>query len=289
MSKVQLVSAAQIFSATDIVLSVPTVQAAKVNSRKETPVDEPIRLVQAYGELGCVYRERAILNKSPENLQIAYANDSFKRAIMVAGQHGYHVLIADVYEDIAQMYFRIGEHKKAEQQLLLAVDSIPEECMPNMLAKSTLGTFSGCSEDYWQQLGKIHILYGNIKILEKSRTDKNRQRNIRSAIEHYVLAVSYFESFMTRPLSPENIWLYPDLYPQLAYHVLFTSEIHDRLGDLKSEDLTWVRKYVLPPLYQKHKVSPRVQTFFDRATEFIQRITGGANFEETEFSSKLDA
>ena len=284
-----LVSAAQIFGATDVALSVPTAQAAKVNSRNEKPIDEPIRLVQAYGELGCVYRERAILNKSPENLQIAYANESFKRAIMVADQHDYHVLIADIYEDIAQLYFRIGEYKEAEQQLRLAVDSIPEECRPNMPAKSTSGTFPGCSEDYWQQLGKIHILYGNIKILEKSRTTRNRQRNITSAVEHYVLAVSYFESFMTRPLSPENIWLYPDLYPQLAYHILFTSEIHDRLGDLKPDDLMWVRNNILPSLYQKHNISSRVQTFFERATEFIQRISGSSGLEDTEFSIRLDA
>jgi len=282
-AEAHLTVAASIFGATDMKQDSWATSSAMTGIQIGAAVDEPIRLAQAYGELGCVYRERVILSGGADISQFDLARDLFERAVNVAEEHGYDVLRADTYEDMAEMHFKIGEYEAAEDRLRLAEAAIPMACKLNSQVKSAPGIVRGCSEDFWQQLGKIHILRGNITIMsllgDKSGVGRTRLKQLRDAMEHYVLAVSYFDRFLTRPLNHDNARLYPDLHPQLAHHALFTEEIYGRLDDLRPDDLRLVREDILPSLYQEHGVSRGVRSFFDRGLEFLQNLAASGDSE----------
>jgi tetratricopeptide (TPR) repeat protein len=267
-----LLRAARIFGATDTLEPTGSTHPETRDAQIDKTVDEPIRLVQAYDELGCVYRDRVVLSGSPDITQFAIARQMFHRAKEVAKKHGYGVLSADACEDLAKTYFRAGEYNEANRWLDEAEGDIPQSCR---LSRDAM--FRGCSEDFWQQLGKIHLLRGTIGMTSLLRTrsgnESAQEQLIRGVVEHYVFAVAYFDRFLTRPLDSGNGWLYPDLRPRLAHHALFTEEILEELSHLKPDDLSLITQKILPSLYHDHEIPVKVQSFFTRGIEFLQHMS----------------
>jgi hypothetical protein len=83
---------------------------------------------------------------------------------------------------------------------------------------------------------------------------------MRRVLEQYVLASCCFGRFLDRPLNPasalESTHLYPPSEPRLASHRLFIEHLYSRLSLLDAEDISRLRKEILPELEQTYALKP---------------------------------
>jgi len=221
-------------------------------------VDEPVRLIQVYNEMGCVHRERAALvRERSEPLAQSSAQqaiDNLERSIQLADEYEMPVMYADGCEDLAQTYFQQGEYEIALAQLERAEKKIPAEYRFRPRAKLATIPPNQCVEEFWQMLGKIELLRGHTAFEQKlSPEGKVVDPNaVRKAAEHYAFAEAYFERFS----------------PEASRLETTDRQVHSRFRKCKIVDLEQIQKEVLPQLAKEYPdlASPRLRMFFEDTT-----------------------
>jgi len=240
-------------------------------------ISEPLRRFQANNELGCAYRERAILGENDPEIA-GLAVEHLKRDLDIV-KEDYPLLYVDACEDLAQAYFRGGDYRNANVWLKDAEAVIRDYQMHR-------GETAPASEhyvvDHWQQLGKISMLRGHMEfdaLMRRTRAPrKDFPRDFRQAIEHYTLAAGYFGRFLEPPQlgtsSPYGT-LYPRAKAQLANHRIFIEQLYSRLVQLGSEDLNYIRE-LLPDIQEAYRLKENwLDEFYDDVLGLLLQIRTG--------------
>lgn len=164
-------------------------------------IDEPIRLIEAYNELGCVYREQATLAdaRDPARLLSPAAEMAIKNlqeAIARAQEKKYWVQFVDSYEDLAQVYFQVRHYSKVEECLDKAEEAVPDVYKVKEVAGLQEIPPEDCCEEFWRQMGKIELQRGHLTFdREQSNSEGASRSLLNQAMQHYALAAGYIERY----------------------------------------------------------------------------------------------
>jgi tetratricopeptide (TPR) repeat protein len=169
-------------------------------------VDEPVRLVEALNELGCIYRDRARLAQevAPDRpLTRTIAAEAIKllgRCIELAKKFQFPVPYVDACEDLAQTYFLRRDYSNTQEWLKQAEVRVPEaykfregERQPEIPENERI-------EAFWLQMGKVELLRGNLvfDLGTDGGTKPATCEVLRETAEHYLLSAAYFERYSER-------------------------------------------------------------------------------------------
>ena len=154
-------------------------------------VREPTRLVEAYGQLGRIYRDRANLYREmgvekPEEIGRLekQAEQNLNTSIELALQHHLVIERADCLEDLAEIYLGRGEYNKAEESLEQSDELIPAEYQ--ITQERSLPSPEQVDPSLWHMLGKNSLLRGRIAFA---------QEQCEKAIKSNLLAYLYLELY----------------------------------------------------------------------------------------------
>lgn len=160
----------------------------------KTTQKEPARLVEAYSELGCVYRDWARLQRSKIKSATNEIRELEKNAISnleksLAEAKELEMLVemGDILEDIAQVYF-LQRDERGYSNALAKLDEA-ELIVPKQYFihdNIVLPQVENPVTPFWSLLGKIMLLRGHIEFDRISAYD---------SLKWYVLAGAYFDLF----------------------------------------------------------------------------------------------
>lgn len=192
--------------------------------------NEPLRLVEAYIELGCVYREwiRSLPKEHPERRnQIERSRVAYEKAVKVARESRYEYRAIDALVNMAWLYYYIGDQEKAREILTREVRKrIGDEYLftrDHGVVQETLNPW------FWVQLGKANVLLGAMFFDEYLNAPKDSQlsrQKLQQAAHNWTLS--------------------------MAYNTLYSKDFRDfkkgredvykRLSTLNSQEMKWVRE-----------------------------------------------
>lgn len=227
----------------------------------ETEVQEPVRLVEAYNELGCVYRERAALaryvgREADVQDYVRAAETWLDKSIQMADKLNAYVLYADSCQDLALTFFQAGDVDRAEAELDRAEAVIPAPY--KAVHRGAVIAEADLVEEFWQQMGKIELLRGHLAFEKDVRRGGQASRaGLEEAITHYAFAATYFERFSERAT---------------GLRTTFT-QLYDRFKRSQLEDLRYLQTTTLPALVEKHGLDAnRLAKFLEDTLGLAQRV-----------------
>jgi len=224
-------------------------------------VGEEIRLFQATNELGCVFRERATLFKQNDEMENALrsstdARNRLEESISLAKGIGtgykYRIYFVDACEDLARLHFNMADYSESKKWIANGQKAILPEYKFVGKPRSRNILPSECYDDFWQQLGKINLLIGEILYVNYQTVGKKSNfGNLEEAIEHYLLSAAYYGRYSERPLAVENKDYYPQYRPQLATHQQFIAKWYELISSLEVDHLLDIKSKILPNLVKR--------------------------------------
>ena len=214
----------------------------------EISVREPLRLLNAYNELGCTLRDRAIMQSNTDSISISsssLASDAIKvflKAIEMAKDDHPRIYI-NCCEDLAQTLYQQNELDKAENWLVKAKDFVPIEYflkngqgLPDLLESDEL------VEEYFLLLGKVELLSGYITYQKGFIKGQGRvgRESLATPMQHFVFSITYFELYSKRAAGRET-----------AY-----KQLYDRFKKCSTEDLKYLRDVTIPTIASDYGLDP---------------------------------
>ena len=206
-------------------------------------VNEPIRLFEAYNEIGRTLRARYEMylnDPQSQNLiepTFSQAQINLTRAIRQARTEKNAIQISDSCQDMAVLYFLAGQWSNVETWLREAENSIPQEYkIQNGVGLPEIPEDEQIIE-YYRMMGKVELLRGNLSMAKEPQRPTGE--TILSTTFYYLLASAYFNQFSRD--TPELLLTYRQMYNQLKKSRL---ELVNRI--LKEEMPQWVEQYRLP-------------------------------------------
>ncbi len=211
-------------------------------------VTEPVRLIEAYNELGCTYREWAALERDhdpasplPRALS-ATALRWLEESLRLAEEVGSWVQYTDTCEDIAEVHVQQGDFDRAELWLRRAEEKIPDAYkivegygLPDVPLAERV-------EEYWQILGKVELRRGHITYDREDAANQGKVTRpaLEEAMKHYAFAATYFERYSAHAVRLE------------ATH----KQVYSRIRRCKLEDLEYIQGTFLPSLKDRYGLDP---------------------------------
>jgi nucleoside phosphorylase/tetratricopeptide (TPR) repeat protein len=246
-------------------------------------VDEDIRVLQAQKELGCAYRESFLMSR--EEYEEERARMAAKKAEMyyetiiasTESKKKYPLLYVDVCHDLALFYFLQQKTSMAGEFLNKAIGEIPPAY--RAFTKEVDLHFS---EDYWQILGKIYWLkgdlafraiqfpvgYANGESLCDDTDDKNRQK-LEQAFRYYVQSAAYFGRFLAVPVVSTDYFLDSQ---SLESHSRFAQKLYECLSDLHEKDLLHLQSSVYQQVIKERQLDASwIEPFFNQSFDLLLR------------------
>lgn len=173
-------------------------EAIEIFSKK---IPEPARLVEAYIEAGCVYRDWAWLDRRLEcdiNVHFKKGKLYLAQAIEEAKKLGLLHKEMDSQVNLAWLYFYVGKSDNAVKECYLVIGKLPENCH---LLQTKEGVIGDCT--IWSQvLGKTYLLLGEIarerseaEYLEGQGLTENCKQHLRDAGKNYALSLAYDQMY----------------------------------------------------------------------------------------------
>ncbi|MGC8782284.1 MAG: tetratricopeptide repeat protein, partial [Anaerolineae bacterium] len=211
-------------------------------------VNEPVRLVEAYNELGCIFREWAALERSHEPfsaLPRALNGTALKwleESLRLAEELRSWVQYADTCEDIAEVYVQQGDYERAELWLTRAEEKIPDiykivegRGLPDVPLEERV-------EENWQMMGKVELRRGHLTYDREAAANQGKVTRpaLEEAVKHYAFAATYFERYSAHAVRLE------------ATH----KQVYSRVRRCKLEDLEHIQGTFLPSLKEKYGLDP---------------------------------
>lgn len=190
---------------------------------------EPLRLVEAYIELGCVYREwvRQIKKNPERENKIQLSHNAYEDAVKTARKAGYEYRAIDALVNMAWLYYYAGEFSKSRGILAERVrDQIGDEYLytKRHSAKGDVPT-----PWHWVQLGKANVLLG-MMFFDEYRDPHNKslqleETKLRQAAHNWALSMAYNK-------------LYGNNFRDFNKG---REDVYSRLTELNIQEMKWVR------------------------------------------------
>ena len=248
-------------------------------------VDEDIRALQVLKELGCLYREFYLLysksgDEDKARVSAITAKNYLNQIISQSESMKYPVIYVDTCLDLALTYFLQDNYSEAEVYANRADNNIPRIYAENLRNFSL--PIENCIEDYWQELGKVYALKGDLKFRSirfpqnylrgsplNEQSDESNRLKLKDAFKYYILASAYFGRFLSRPISPGNLF-YPEDSQNLEHHFCFAQNLYEQLSVLTERDINFVRSQVYDQTIDEYKVNTKwVERFFKQPFELL--------------------
>jgi tetratricopeptide (TPR) repeat protein len=192
--------------------------------------DEPLRLAEAYMELGCVYREwiRSLPKEYPERTnQIERSRVAYEKAVIVARESGYEYRAIDALVNMAWLFYYLGDLEKAREILAKNVrDYIGDEYL---FSKEHGVVQKTPTPWHWVQLGKANVLLGMMFFDEYLNSPKDSQlskQKLQQAAHNWTLSMAYNT-------------LYGKDFRDFKKG---REDVYKRLSTLNSQEMRWVRQ-----------------------------------------------
>lgn len=192
--------------------------------------EEPLRLAEAYIELGCVYREwiRSLPREHPERKKKAERSRvAYERAVKVARDAGYEYRAIDALVNMAWLYYYVGDLEKARDMLKVDVrNHIGDEYLftrEHGVDRKTLNPW------HWVQLGKANVLLGMMffdEYLEAAKASSEAKQKLQQAAHNWTLSMAYNT-------------LYSKDFRDFKKG---REDIYKRLSTLNSQEMKWIRE-----------------------------------------------
>jgi nucleoside phosphorylase len=264
-------------------------------------VNENIRLLQIYNELGCAHREfyKLYINRGQDadadeakNLAMSFFNKivPVEKNTPIENPQ-YPLIFIDTCHDLAQTIYivldkedssleneeKIALEEKLNEYLNRAENIIHQEYKFDNSSHPVL-TAEECIEDFWQYLGKIYILRGDLvwKKIPALNTDAKiqamRQEKIEEAFKFYLLAAAYFGIYLDRPISPNNNYYPKEELQELEKNFQHTHNLYERLSVLSNEERVFVRDKVCKNVIKEYNLkSSWIDLFFKQSFNLLIR------------------
>ena len=219
-------------------------------------VDEPVRLVEALNELGCIYRERSRLAQemAPDRpLARTISLEAVRclvRSIELAEELGLPVWYVDSCEDLAQVYFLRRDYDNVDVWLQHAEEGVPAdykfregELQTEILAEERI-------EAFWLQMGKIELLHGSLAfdVGTDGGSRPATHEVLKETTQHYLLSAAYFEQYSERAVGLRATF----------------RQMYDRFKHCTLDDLQYLREEALPAVADRYTVDlSRLGRFFE--------------------------
>lgn len=205
----------------------------------EKKVREPSRLINAYNELGCTFRDRAVMQSVIEKASsLSQSLSSKAEKTLLTGiekaKDNNPRLFVNCCEDLAQAFYQQDDQESAETWLRQALTHIPSD----YLLKENQGLPkvppSDVVEEYFLLLGKIELLFGYLRYQNGLIKGEGRvgQEDLAKAMRHFVFSVTYFEMYSKRAIGRET-----------AY-----KQLYERFKKCSTDDLKYLRDIVIPAI-----------------------------------------
>lgn len=161
-------------------------------------IDEPLRLVEAYLELGCIYREMARRLKSDKTLLKNLINES-KSAFKLSMQNAeieYSYRRVDALVNLAWLYYYVGDFDQASK----TIDDMEVDDRCLFKKNYTPIMLDGLVPWHWVQLGKANLLLGIIAFDKyenaNMRKDSNEaKKQLMEVGQYWTFSMAYNELF----------------------------------------------------------------------------------------------
>jgi len=221
-----------------------------------TQVPERPQLIQALIELGCTYRDWAWIRDQyggtdPNRKILARrAEDALRRAMREREEEaGLLHMVVDAQVNLAWLHYYLERGDEAQQTLKEVLDRVPSEY--HITSEHGLPDRDLPQTFLWVQLGKAHLLYGQIamRLFQESRGPE-RLEHLETAARHYTLSLAYDELF-----APD----FRDMHRGME-------RIYDSLKKLNREEFLAVRRGVDGTAEEYHLPEPtRVHRFLSES------------------------
>ena len=161
-------------------------------------VKQPLRLVESYIEVGCVYREwvRYLpFDDSGREEKVEKSRGAYESAVDIAEQGKYEYRVIDALVNLAWLYYYAGNAKTAE-------DVLRDRVRDRLGDEHLFTTEHGVDESHaptswnWVQLGKANVLLGMIHFSQYKQANQAKQRaeaeqKLRQAAHNWTLSMAY--------------------------------------------------------------------------------------------------
>ncbi len=224
-------------------------------------VDEPVRLVEALSQLGCIYRERARLAQgvrpeSPLAKTISLeAVRHLEQAVELAKDLEWPVWYADSCQDLAQVYFLRRDVEGAGVWLQRAEASVPQEYKIKKEGEPEVEIpQEERVEAFWLQMGKVEMLKAGL-VFDRATgggATPATEEALAETAEHYLLSAAYFERFSKGAIRPAKTF----------------RQMYDRFKNCTPEQLRYLQEEALPSIVEKYALD------LSRATQFFADTLG---------------
>lgn len=195
-------------------------------------VKQPLRLVEAYIEVGCVYREwaRRLLIDDPERAaMVEKSQEAYEATVAIADDKGYEYRAIDALVNLAWLYYYVSDFEKAREVLMERVRS---RLGDEYLYTREHGVDTGPTTVSWNwvQLGKANVLLGMIFFDEYKEANrlKNKalaEQKLRQAAHNWTLSMAYNR-------------LYGEDFRDFAKG---RDDVYEKLEQLNMEEMNWVK------------------------------------------------
>jgi tetratricopeptide (TPR) repeat protein len=194
-------------------------------------VKQPLRLVESYIEVGCVYREwvRHLSIDNVERLEkVEKSRAAYEAAVAVAEEGNYEYRAIDALVNMAWLYYYAGDVETAEDVL--------GQRVRNRLGHEHLYTKEHGVDDShaptswnWVQLGKANVLLGMIHFDQYKQANRAKQkpeaeRKLRQAAHNWTLSMAYNS-------------LYGKSFRDFTKG---REDVYERLEQLNNEEMYWI-------------------------------------------------
>lgn len=203
-------------------------EAVKVFSEQ---VKQPLRLAEAYIEVGCVYREWA-RHLPPNDLQraekVKQSRTAYEGAVAIADQREYEYRAIDALVNMAWLYYYVDDCDAALEVLNKRVKTrFDDEHLYTM--RHGVDQSDPPASWNWVQLGKANVLLGMIYFDEYKQADRVKdretaERKLRQAAHSWTLSMAYNS-------------LYGQDFRDFAKG---REDVYERLYQLNNKEMDWV-------------------------------------------------
>jgi len=219
---------------------------------------EPLRLVEALIELGCVYREwiRYLRIEKQQEEKIKRGSLAFKTAVEVARKAGYEYRAIDALVNLAWLYYYVGDLEKSRDILAKEVrDPIPSDYLYTRENEAKRNTPISWK---WVQLGKANLLLGMMLFDEyrKAQFFKDlyvAEQKLRQAAHNWTISMAYYK-------------LYGSNFRDLRKG---REDIYSRLTELNFQEIQWF-KDSMEQTYREYHISEEGRTMEELLKERFQ-------------------
>jgi len=220
--------------------------------------EEPLRLAEAYIELGCVYREliRQLKKENQERKEnIRRSQTAYENAVNAAREAGYEYRAIDALVNMAWLYYYAGDFLEARDLLEKRVrNQIGDEYL---YTKKHDAKRNAPTPWHWVQLGKANVLLGMMFFDEyrefHTKEEQIAEKKLRQAAHNWTLSMAYNK-------------LYGSFFRDFNKG---REDVYSRLAELNIQEMKWV-KDSMEQTYKEYHIPEDGRAFEELLKERFQ-------------------